>query len=116
MPQRTPASACGVQTQRYMQDAKRIAYVTRHAILMLLSDDEVSAVSAAETATKLAKGDHYIDLEQLSAGVRTADADAPAMKNILPAKAVRRATWARIVKRLRATQPPATHLSEAAGE
>ena len=83
---------------------------------MLLSDDEVSAVSAAETATKLTSGDQYIDLEQLSTGVQTANADAPAMKNVLPAKAVRRATWARIVKRLRATQPPTTHLSETAGE
>ena len=57
-----------------MKNDERTAYVTRDTILKLLSDDEVAKVSTAETASRLADGDEYLDLEHLDKGVRRAGA------------------------------------------
>ncbi len=87
-----------------MKTDKRTDYVTRDAILKLLSDDEVSAVSAAETAPKLSAGDQYIDLENLAQGVRTAGASAVTMGQVLPKKSVQVATWSKILQQIKSPQ------------
>ncbi len=84
-----------------MPNDKRATYVTRDAILKLLSDDEVSAVSEAETAPKLSEGDEYVDLAQLDRGVRTAGADALNMSRVLPKKSVQATTWSKILKQMK---------------
>jgi hypothetical protein len=83
-----------------MKTEKR-EYLTRDALLKLLSDDEVAKVSTAETAPKLDDGDEYVDLEQLDRGVQRAPGARPtAMGRVLTKKAVREATWAAIVSQL----------------
>lgn len=91
-----------------MKNEKRVAYVTRDHIMKLLSDDEIASVSTAETASALAKGDEYIDLEKLDAGVLRAGANmkkATPMGAVLTRKAVQPSTWTKIVTQLAA---PAT--------
>ena len=78
----------------------RAEYVTRDSILKLLSDDEVAHVSTAETADRLVSGDEYLDLGQLERGVRRAPDTATPMGRVLPRKAVREDTWAKIVTHL----------------
>jgi hypothetical protein len=87
-----------------MKTDKRTDYVTRDAILKLLSDDEVSAVSAAEASPKLIAGDQYIDLEDLAQGVRTAGTSEVSMGNVLPKKAVQVATWSKILQQIKSPQ------------
>ena len=67
--------------------------LTRDAILMLLSDDEVASVSTSETALSLPDGAEYVDLEQLERGVQKAAKGAVTMGRILPMKAVHEKTW-----------------------
>jgi hypothetical protein len=81
--------------------SNRNAFLSRENILKLLSDEEVSRVSTAETAANLAIGDEYLDLEQLDRGVQQARGPAPAMGRVLPRKAVHASTWSRIVTELR---------------
>ena len=100
-----PASS---RSERTMKNEKRVAYVTRDHIMKLLSDDEIASVSTAETASALAKGDEYIDLEKLDAGVLRAGANmkkATPMGAVLTRKAVQPSTWTKIVTQLAA---PAT--------
>lgn len=78
----------------------RGAYVTREAIMKLLSDQEAGSVSTAETATKLASGEEYIDLEQLEAGVQKAPLAQARMGNVLPKRAVHEGTWTKVVAAL----------------
>ena len=88
-----------------MKNDDRAAYVVRDAILKLLSNDEVAKVSTAETATRLADGDEYLDLEHLDLGVqRAGGAAATPMGRVLPRSAVHPDTWSAIVTRLNA--PP----------
>jgi hypothetical protein len=92
-----------------MKTEKRTEYVTRDTILRLLSDEEIARVSIAETATNLADGDEYVDLEEPDQGVRRAHGAATApMGHVLPRKAVREHTWDQIVGLLSA------HRAEAA--
>jgi hypothetical protein len=90
-----------------MKNNQRQHLITRGSILKLLSDDEVSSVSRAETADRLGDGDEYLDLERLDQGVRRAKGLIP-MRRVLPRKAVRESTWLKIVEQLaafrRATQ------------
>jgi hypothetical protein len=81
-----------------MKDEKRTEYVTRDAILKLLSDDEVAKVSTAEAAS-LTEGEEYLDLEHLEQGVRRA---RPGTKpaRVLPRGAVQEATWRKILVQL----------------
>jgi hypothetical protein len=77
-------------------DAKKEA-ITREAVLALLSDAEVARVSSAEDAPRLVEGDEYVDLEDLSAGVRQVHAKSPRPRNALPRSAVSDAAWGKIL-------------------
>ncbi len=77
------------------------AYLTRDALLKLLSDDEIASVCTAETAPRLADGDEYLDLDCLVRGVQRAPHGAVTMGQLLPRKAVREATWNAILARLK---------------
>jgi uncharacterized membrane protein len=91
------------------QVAAHAVYENREAILKLLSDDEVARVSTAEGAPRLADGDEYVDLEQLSLGVRRASGTAAPMGHVLPRKAVQEKTWNKILGQLAtAPRPPAS--------
>jgi len=85
----------------------RTELVARDGILNLLSDDEVAAVSTAETAPRLTDGEEYIDLEQLDQGVRRALGATAPMGHLLPRKAVHEGTWRKILARL-----PAPYVQE----
>lgn len=76
-----------------MKGNKRIEYVTRDRILKLLTDDDISRVTMAETAECLSDGDEYVDLEELDQGVRRALGATTPMGNVLPRKAVHENTW-----------------------
>lgn len=83
--------------------------LTRDAILMILSDDEVASVSTSETALKLPIGDEFIDLEQLERGVQKTVKGPVPMGRILPRKAVHEKTWNRIqdeLAKLKIATPP----------
>ena len=80
-----------------MKNEKRVDYLTRDNIMRLLSDDEVAAVSTAQTAPHLADGDEYVDLGTLSRGTHGGHGVTTAMGHVLPRKAVADATWQRIL-------------------
>ncbi len=90
-----------------MKKEIRTDYVTRDTIMKLLSDAEIARVSTAETATGLDRGDEYIDLEELSMGVRSAlpKVTVP-MGRLLPRKAVEAGTWEQIVSVLAEQKAP----------
>lgn len=73
---------------------------TRASIMKLLSDDEVSRVSTAESAVRLFENDEYLDLERLDLGVQRAIEDVPYMGVLLPKKAIPIATWIQILANL----------------
>ena len=75
-------------------------YLTRDKILKLLSDDEVSAVSTAETAAALSAGDEFIDLENIDLGVQQGPRSHTPMGRVLPKKSVQLGTWQKIVAQL----------------
>lgn len=83
-----------------MKNDQQAAYVTRASILKCLSDDEVAKVSTAEAGPPLAAGDEYVDLEHLDNGVRRAGTALASTGHLLPRKAVREATWAKILTQL----------------
>lgn len=84
-----------------MTDSNQTAHVSREAILMLLSDDEIAKVSTAETAAGLIGGSEYLDLAQLDQGVRRASTAAKLpMGQILPRNALRPETWAKVLAQL----------------
>ena len=85
------------------QNVQRSGYLTRDSILKLLSDDEVTAVSTAETADRLEDGDEYLDLEQLAHGVQRAPRPTTPMGRVLPKKSVHANTWQKILAQLPAT-------------
>ena len=86
-----------------MKSGKETELVTRSTVLSMLSDVEVSLVSTAETSTRLANGEEYLDLNHLDQGVRRAGAGTMPMGSVLPKKSVRAATWDAIVARLPVT-------------
>jgi hypothetical protein len=85
-----------------MKNVKRDDYQLRNGIMNLLSDEEVAKVSKSETAIRLLDGDEYLDLEQLSDGVRRAQSTSTPtiMGRILPRKAVYPDTWDKILSQL----------------
>ncbi len=83
-----------------MKEEKRFDYLTRDGIMRLLSDDEVSAVSTAQTAAHLDDGDEYVDLETLREGVHNGPTRPAVMGHVLPKKAVGDA-WLKIIVKLR---------------
>ena len=78
-------------------------FVTREAVLMMLSDDETARVSNAESQDELGRGESYLDLENLDMGVCQANGKTPPVGRLLPRKAVRSATWKAILKALAAS-------------
>jgi hypothetical protein len=98
---RGPGEGQGLpKRQPPMKNDNRSQYVTRESVLMLLSDDEVSAVATAETATRLPDGDEYLDMEQLDQGVQRAHQKKTPMGRVLPKKSVHEDTWQKILKQL----------------
>ncbi len=86
-----------------MKHELRAEYVTRETILKLLSDDEVSQVSTAESGTQLINGDEYIDLDKPTRGVMKAVKTSTAhIAGMLPRRAVSEKTWQQIVARFSA--------------
>ena len=84
-----------------MTDASRAAYITRETILKLLSNEEVARVSKAETASELADGAEFLDLEHLDRGVQRFSASTKARTaNALPRSAVAATTWEKVIARL----------------
>jgi hypothetical protein len=83
-----------------MKNEKNQDYLTREKILMLLTDDEVTTVATAETATRLADGEEFIDLENFGRGVQLAPQTATPMGRVLPRKSVPTGTWSKIVAQL----------------
>jgi hypothetical protein len=88
---------------------------TREGVLKLLSDDEVAAVSTAETAARLLDGEEYLDLEQLERGVQQATKTAAVMGRVLPRRAVHRDTWNKILTLLGPTHCCADSCSKSHG-
>lgn len=80
-------------------------YLTRDSILELLSDDEISKVSAAEDH-RMIEHDDYIDLQEIERGVQQANGAIATMGTALPRKSVRPETWDRIVALLARVHPP----------
>jgi hypothetical protein len=91
---------------------QRAEYVTRDAVLKLLSDDEIASVSTSETAPRLWDGDEYVDLENLKRGVQKAGAVPTVMGRVLPRKAVLEETWHNIVKELQAHKIPTLYVAK----
>lgn len=83
-----------------MTNDARSNYITRDSILKLLSDDEISKVTTAETADRLTAGDEFIDLEKFDLGVQRATSQQTPMGRVLPKKAVHADTWKKIVAQL----------------
>jgi hypothetical protein len=69
----------------------------RDGIIKLLSDNEVARVSTAEASPRFAEGDEYIDLENLSLGVRLVHSPIGALEHLIPKKAVNDVTWTQIL-------------------
>lgn len=85
-----------------MSNEQRADLINRDTILKMLTNAEVSRVSTAETAAKLAGGEEYIDLEQLAKGVQcVGGTNAVDMGHVLPRNAVAPETWARIIAQLK---------------
>jgi hypothetical protein len=83
-----------------MKSHIRTAYVTRDAILKLLSDAEIASVSTAETTARLADGDEYLNLELLDLGVQRASGATMPMGGVLMKSSVHEDTWSKILTQL----------------
>jgi hypothetical protein len=83
-----------------MNTDKRTNYLTRDRLMKLLSDEEVAKVSTAETAPKLADGEEFVDLGQLTKGVQRSNGAVVSMGAVLPRSAVHEQTWSKIVTQL----------------
>ncbi|MBL8685230.1 MAG: hypothetical protein JNK05_38990 [Myxococcales bacterium] len=90
-----------------MKTNQRTDYLTRDSLMKLLSDEEVAKVSTAETAAKLADGEEYVDLEQLTKGVQRSHGAVVSMGTVLPRSAVHEQTWSKIVTQLQAPRSTA---------
>jgi hypothetical protein len=80
-----------------MQNPTRTGLVELEAIMELLTDLEVAAVSTAETRPHLDEGDEFVDLQHLDQGVLRADGVKVHMGDVLPRKAVDARTWTQVV-------------------
>lgn len=72
-------------------------YLTREAVVALLSQDELAGASLGEAASSLSEGQEYLDLEETVLGVRKAVAASPPLGRVLPRAAVPATTWNAIV-------------------
>jgi len=89
-----------------MTSDTRAEYQLRQTILELLTDEEVAKVSTAETATALAEGAEYVNLERLAEGVSRADGEATPPGRVLTRAAVMPDTWNKILTALAKTTLP----------
>ncbi len=86
-------------------EANKTEYLTRDAIMKLLSDDEIARVSARESGPTLVAGDEYVNLMELTMGVRRMETDTDIrMSEIVPRSAVAAATWTKICAHLEANR------------
>jgi len=94
-----PSWTLGVEhTTAATEAPKGSTYRRRHAVLALLSDEEVARVSRLESEPQLAQGEEYIDLARPERGALRAQASsAIAMKDALPRAAVSPETWSKIL-------------------
>jgi len=94
-----PAWTLGVEdTSAAVQAPKGGTHQRRHAVLALLSDEEVARVATLEAGPQLAPGEEYLDLARPERGALHAQAsNAPAMKDVLPRAAVSPETWSKIL-------------------
>jgi len=83
-----------------MENVKKSDYVLRDSIMKMLSDDEISRVSTAETAARLSDGEEYLDMENFERGVLTAKSTTTPMGRILSKGSVRDQTWKAILAKL----------------
>jgi len=82
-------------------EAKRHDYITRDAILKLLSEQETAQVSAAESGPPLAVGEEYVELDHLKNGVRRMRPTTQLkMGGVLARRSVHDSTWSQICSRL----------------
>lgn len=82
-------------------EANRAEFVTRDAIMKLLSDAEVALVSSREDGPKLRVDDEYLDLQHLDQGVRRMSGDSTiTMGEVVPRSAVLPATWDELCARV----------------
>lgn len=82
-------------------ETRRTELEARDAILKLLSDDEISRVSAREAGPPLDPGDEYVDLKHLRHGVRRMTVMTHVKtSDVLPRSAVSAETWSKICARL----------------
>jgi hypothetical protein len=79
-----------------VDDNTRTEHQTRQNILRLLSDDEVSKVSMAETATRPLEGEEYLDLDDMDRGVRSAHSPTAPMSRLVLRRSVQEDTWNKI--------------------
>lgn len=94
----SPSWTLGVEQAPVGAAPKGGTYLRRHAVLELLSDEEVARVSNAETAAQLADGEDYIDLGRPERGALRASASTTiAMGDVLPRSAVSEETWAKLI-------------------
>jgi hypothetical protein len=74
-------------------------YITRDAVLKLLSDDEIARIATLESAAQLAVGEEYVDLARPERGALRAEAGCSLdMAHVLPRSAVGDETWSRILR------------------
>jgi hypothetical protein len=97
-----------------MKRDERTRYLMRHRILKLLSKGELARVCTAESAVRIEDGDEYLNLEAIGLGVRSALGTDAAEGRLLSRKAVRQATWSKILRvlaepGLAAAQPAVRH-------
>jgi hypothetical protein len=89
-----------------MKNEDRTEFMTRHAVLKLLSNEEFARVSKVDGPNHLSEGEEYLDLEQLGQGVRLAQGNATPMRRVLPKKALNADTWAKILQHLATPTSP----------
>ncbi|HKY41003.1 MAG TPA: hypothetical protein VJN18_33945 [Polyangiaceae bacterium] len=80
-----------------MKTDKLREYVIREEVMKLLSEEELSRVSLAETAAHLREGQEYLDLEETVRGVRRASWTSVPTGRVLPRDAVPASTWSKIL-------------------
>jgi hypothetical protein len=85
-----------------MTNDQRKQYLTREAILNVLSDEENAKVSTAEGAPALTNGEEYLDLEGIDLGVQRVSAGSSvAVGHVIPRAAVSNETWSKIKEMLK---------------
>jgi hypothetical protein len=88
-----------------MKSDKRAEFVTRDGVMRLLADDERKSVKVVEKGSSLARGEEYLDLEHLELGVRRGPVTTTPMSDVLPKRALRPATWSKIMELVGAALP-----------